>query len=263
MLNALKRSWLTYFLIVVYLPIYAWYIYIQLNGIDNNYLFNWSYGFIGLVSSIYGFTLALRKWGGFKSTMGKLLIFLSLGLFSQWVGLQIWTYYNLVAKTEVPYPSLADVGYFGLVPAYIVAAVLLGKVAGVRFSLSGLKAKLLIVSMPLIALGVAFSLFVRDVGFTDTSPMQLFFDLAYPIGEIIPVTMALVVLMLTTGIMGGKMRGRLQLIVLAFGFQFLTEYLFLYQSGTGAYVNGGIVDLMYATSHLIMGVTLAAFSRID
>ena len=62
MLNAIKKSWLTYFLLVFYLAIYAWYIYIQLNSLENNYLFNWSYGFIGLVSSIYGFGIAFKKW---------------------------------------------------------------------------------------------------------------------------------------------------------------------------------------------------------
>jgi len=263
MFNALKKSWLTYFLLVYFVLIYAWYMVIQFTGSENNYLFNWSYGIIGLVASIYGVVIAVKKWGGFKSSLGKLLIFLSIGLFSQWIGLQIWTYYNLVAKQEVPYPSFADIGYFGLVPAYIIAALLLAKVCGARFSLRSAKGKLLVFTLPIISLSVAFFLFVRDVGFQDTTPIKLFFDLAYPIGEIIPPTIALVVLILTTGIMGGKMRSRIQLIVIAFMFQFFTEYLFLYQSGTGTYVNGGISDLCYATSYLIMGLTLASFSRID
>lgn len=263
MLQALKKSRLTYFIIVAYLAILAWWFVIRSNHTENNYLFNWSYGLIALTSGVYGICIAYKKWGGAKSVLGKLIIFLGIGLLAQWVGLQIWTYYNMIAKVEVPYPSWADLGYFGLVPAYVVAALCLGRVSGARFSIKSLKSKFIIVLLPVISLGASFLLFLNKVGFADSSPLKVFFDLAYPIGEIIPVTIALAVLLMTTDIMGGKMRSRLQLLVFAFGFQFITEYFFLYQSGVGTYVNGGLSDLLYATSYAIMGLTLASFSRLE
>lgn len=263
MLRALKSSWLTYFLLGYYALIYTWFMFNQFNGSENNYLFNWAYGFLGLTSAVYGITIAYKKWGGFRSSLGKLLIFLSLGLFSQWVGLQIWTYYNVVAQQEVPYPSLADIGYFGLVPMYIIAAFLLAKVAGAKFSLKSVRGKVLVVMLPIISLSAAFFLFVRDVGFEGSGPLKLFFDIGYPIGDIIPVTIALTVLLMTAGLIGGKMKSRMILIVIAFFAQFVTDYMFLYQTGVGTYVNGGIVDLMYASSYMVMGLTLASFSRID
>ena len=263
MYNALKKSKLTYFILSFYLVIFAWWVYIATNNIENNYLFNWSYGILALVSGIYAIVIAKKHWGGSKSSLGKLLIFLGVGLLGQWLGLQVWTYYNVIAKVEVPYPSIADVGYFLLVPAYIIAATMLFKVSGARFTAKSLKSKFILVALPIVSLTVAFGLFVKDVGFTDSTPVRVFFDLAYPIGEIIPVTIALSVLLMTTGILGGKMRSRIQFVVFAFAFQFLTEYFFLYQSGTGTYVNGGISDLLYATSYAIMGLALVSFSRIE
>lgn len=263
MFNVLKKSWLTYFVVIAYLVILGWYFVIRSSGSENNYLFNWSYGLIALVSAIYAWRIATKYWGGLKSTMGKLIIFLGVGLFAQWVGLQIWTYYNVIAKVEVPYPSLADIGYFGLVPAYGVAALMLSKVTGVRFSLRSLSGRIVILLIPLVALAAAFFLFVRDVGFEDSSPLRIFFDLAYPIGEIIPAAIALVVLLLTGGIMGGRMRSRMFMLILAFSVQFFTEYFFLYQSGQGTYINGGTADLFYATSYAVMGLSIAALSKIE
>ncbi len=263
MLNAIKKSWLTYFVVIAYVAIFVWWMIIRSNNTENNYLFNWSYGLIALTSAIYGMYVAKTRWGGKRSALGKLLIFLGIGLLAQWIGLQIWTYYNVIAKVEVPYPSWADVGYFGLVPAYVVAALLLAKVTGARYSLKSLKGKLIVFVIPVVSLIAAYLLFVNKVGFADSSALKVFFDLAYPLGEIIPVTIALAVLLMTTDLLGGKMRSRIQLLVFAFAFQFITEYFFLYQTGVGTYVNGGISDLLYATSYAIMGLTLASFSRIE
>lgn len=263
MFNILKKSWLTYFIIVAYLAILVWYLSIRSSGSENNYLFNWSYGLIALVSALYSWRIATKYWGGLKSTMGKLIILLGVGLFSQWIGLQIWTYYNVIAKVEVPYPSLADIGYFGLVPAYVFAALMLSKVTGVRFSLRSLRGKLIILAIPVASLAAAFFLFVRNVGFEDSTPLRIFFDLAYPIGEIIPAAIALVILLLTTNIMGGRMRPRVLMLILAFSVQFFTEYFFLYQSGQGTYINGGAADLLYATSYAVMGLSLVSLSKIE
>ncbi len=130
MLQAIKKSRLTLFVLIAYVAILVWWIILRMHHTDNNYLFNWSYGVIALVSSLYAFYVAKKRWGGFGSVFGKLIIFLGIGLLAQWFGLQIWTYYNLIAKVEVPYPSWADLGYFGLVPAYFVAALYLGKISG-------------------------------------------------------------------------------------------------------------------------------------
>jgi hypothetical protein len=250
-----------YWILFIYWCILLWWIKLQLYpNVDQAYLFNWSYGLIALGGAIYGIRISITKWGGWNSVIGRGLIFLSLGLLGQWFGLQIWTYYNVVAKVEVPYPSLADVGYFALIPAYTVAAIMFAKASGTQFSLKTVKGKIQAVIIPLIFLGIAYGLFLKDVGFDTSNLVKLFLDLGYPLGEIIPVVIALVTLVLSRKLLGGTMSHRIFYLIAAFSFQFITEYAFIYTSGKNIYVNGGINDLMYATSYTIMAVGLISFS---
>ena len=62
---------------------------------------------IPFVGSIIGFSNA-KKWGAFKSSVGRAITFLSLGTLTWAIGMLIWNYYIFLAQVEVPYPSLAD-----------------------------------------------------------------------------------------------------------------------------------------------------------
>lgn len=224
------------------------------------YLFNWSYGLIALGGAFYGIKIALTKWGGWSSVIGRGLILLSLGLIGQWFGLQIWTYYNIIAMVEVPYPSLADLGYFSLIPAYTFGALMFAKASGAQFSLNTVRGKIQAVIIPLAFLILSYILFLKDIGFDTSNIIKLLLDFGYPLGEIIPVVIALVTLTLSRKLLGGTMSHRIFYLIAAFSFQFLTEYAFLYAAGAGTYVNGGINDLLYATSYIIMSIGLIAFS---
>ncbi|MBI2008161.1 hypothetical protein HYS82_00715 [Candidatus Amesbacteria bacterium] len=133
--------------------ILLWWLKIRFTGkeIDvENYLFNFSYIVFNLLGGIGALIIAHRKWGGFKSAIGKGISFLGLGLLGQGFGLLIWTYYNLVLQVEIPYPSLADIGYFALIPFYTLAMVNFAKASGVKFALRTLRGKLLVVLIPLV-----------------------------------------------------------------------------------------------------------------
>ncbi len=195
--------------------------------------------------------------------IGKGLIFIPLGLLGQWFGLQIWTYYNVIAKVEVPYPSLADFGYFALVPCYTIGALMFAKAAGAKFSLRTTTGRILAIIIPFIMLSMAYILFVKDIGFDTSNLIKTFFDFGYPLGEIIPVTIAMFTLSLSRNFLGGKMRTRILYLVFAFSFQFVTEYAFLYAAGANKYTNGGINDLLYATSYFIMSFGLISFKNYD
>lgn len=262
MLAAIFKSKFSYWILFLYFFILGWWIKIQLSGVtgtDEAYLFNWSYGLIGLSATIYGLIVAFSKWGGWESIIGKGLIFLSFGLFGQWFGLQIWTYYNILAKVEVPYPSLADIGYFALIPFYTLAALMFAIAAGAKFSLRTSGGKLYALLIPLIALAIVYWLFLKDIGFNGSDPIKTFLDFGYPLGEILPVSIALFTLTLSKSLLGGTMKSRILFLVGAFFFQFLTEYLFLYAAGVGTYVNGGWNDLLYATSYTIMALGIVSF----
>jgi len=264
--NLLKNKF-TYLVGGYYLLILTWWLSIQLEidsiFVINTYLFNWSYGLIALFGFFYGLYIAYTKWGGNKSLLGMAIIYLALGLLGQWFGLQVWTYYNVIAKVEVPYPSLADVGYFALIPAYTYAAFLFARVAGARFSLKTLHGKALVLIIPIVTLSISYFLFLRDIGFDSGNLVETFFNFGYPLGEIIPAAISIFTLYLCKGLLGGRMKHKIIFLICAFFFQFITEYTFLYQFGKGIYTNAGVVDLMYATSYFIMVLVLIVYSNYD
>jgi hypothetical protein len=104
--------------------------------------FGATYGVVALIGAVTGI-LASRKWGGYKTVVGRALLFYSLGLLAQEAGQIIYTYYIYGAKIQIPYPSWGDLAYFGSVILYIYATVLLAKSVGVRFSLKTKRYKLL------------------------------------------------------------------------------------------------------------------------
>ena len=103
----------------------------------------------------------------------------------------------------------------------------------------------------------------RNIGFDIKNPIKTFFDFGYPLGEIIPVSIALFTLSLSRKLLGGKMKSRIIYLAFAFFFQFITEYAFLFTAGNNTYYNGGFNDLLYATSYTIMTLGLISFRSYE
>lgn len=263
MFDVVKSSKVTYIVTALYLIIIGWWILLQNGHGGDPHKFNWSYGLIALVGSLFAWYVAFRQWGGFKSVFGRLIFFLGLGLFSEWFGLQIWTYYNVIKHVEVPYPSWADVGYFGIIPAYSYASWMLAKSCALKLSAKKIQAKLIILIVPIVMLGLAYSLFLKDVGFKDQTFLTNFLNIGYPAGDVIAPTVAIITALLVTSVLGGLMKTRILFLIFAFLVQFGTDYLFLYQSGAGTYKNGGVSDLLYATSYFIMSLAIISLSKIE
>lgn len=263
MIKTIFDSKITYLIIFLYFIVLLWWFYLQTNSLLNTnqaYLFNWFYGFIPLLGAIIGIYISFKKWGGIHSVVGRGLLVLALGLLGQWFGLQVWTYYNLILHIEVPYPSLADFGYFFLIPAYTYAAWMFAVAAGARISLKTLTGKFVAVIIPIIMLSLGYLLFIRDIGFGGNSIIRIFFDIGYPLGEVLPISIAIFTLTMTNSLLGGAMRSRILYLIFAFTIQFLTEYLFLYMVGTNSYQNGGFNDILYATSYTVMSIGLITFN---
>lgn len=251
---------------VYFLLLFLWWLKIYGGGQEvgsENYLFNLSYFFFNLGGGLGGLFIAQRKWGGFSSAVGRGLSFLSLGLLGQGFGLLIWTYYNLVLKVEVPYPSLADIGYFSLIPFYSIAMFNFAKASGAKFALRTLSGRLQVILIPLVMLFVSYTLFLKDVGVDFANPLKTFLDFGYPLGEAFSVSLGLLTFSLSRGLLGGKMKSRILFVIVALVFQYITEFTFLYTAGLELYYNASFVDLMYATAYFLMTLGLLSFARID
>ena len=52
------------------------------------------------------------------------------------------------------------------------------------------------------------------------------------------------------------MRGTILFFIFALAAQYVSDYTFLFQSMRGSFVGGGIVDVMYFVSYVIMSISL-------
>src|ERR1035438_10224201 len=120
-MNILKNKLQT-FATLVFLGFFVWWISFQHVVTKLGLSVQWfgsTYAFLALMGAIVGF-VAARKWGGFKTILGKALMFFSIGLLAQAAGQLIGDYYVVWAhQSTIPYPSWDDVAYFGSILFYI------------------------------------------------------------------------------------------------------------------------------------------------
>ncbi len=224
---------------------------------ENQYLiFGAVYGtIITLFVSLFGFSTA-KYWGGMKSIMGKAIFFLSAGVFAQFLGQLVFSFYNIILGVEVPYPSLADIGYFGNIPLYVLGIIYLAQASGLKLSLKSFGSKLQAVFIPIIMIAISYTLFLREYDFASSDLLTMVLDFGYPIGQGLYLSIALVTYSLSVKTLGGIMRSRIVFILAAFVMQYLADFNFLYQHLVGTWYNGGYGDYLYLIAYVFMGIGL-------
>ncbi len=262
MLDSVKKDRVLQLVIVFYVLLFIWWILIFLGGTKTatvNYLFGGVYGSFALVAAFIGLKTS-RMWGGTKSVFGKAVICFALGLFLQAFGQYVFWVYNFFLKIEIPYPSIADIGYFGSIPFYIYGTVLLARASGVNLSLKKTAGKLQVIIIPIVILGISFFLFLNKYEFNIDQPLKTFLDYGYPIGQAIYVSLALLTYSLSRGTLGGIMKSRVLFFLIALGCQYLADFSFLLFQDQ--YYNASFIDLIYMTAYFLMAIALLELRNV-
>lgn len=237
-----------------------WWVMLQSSAESATYLhdlFSDTYGIAALIGGCIGYFISL-KWGGWKSKMGRATMMFSFGLFAQAFGQFVYTYYFLFLGVEVPYPSIGDIGYFGSIPLYIYGLILLADASGVNFTLRRIRNQVWAVLLPLAILSFSYAIFLHDYTVDLSDPLLLILDFGYPLGQALYVAFALLIYLLSRNILGGLMRDRILLILVALFIQYLADYTFLLQVINETWTAAGINDYIYLVSYFTM--TLALFN---
>ncbi len=229
--------------------------------LPQNLIWAASYQSLAIFGAIVGLYIS-QKWGGFSSIIGRAILFFSLGLVAQIFGQTVFSYYNLILKIEVPYPSLADIGYFGSIPLYVYGVILLGRASGVKVSLKSINSKIQAVLIPAVILGASYWAFLKGYEFDWTSPLRIFLDFGYPLGQAIYVSLALLVFLLSHGVLGGMMKPKILSILVALVIQYIADYNFLYQALHQTWINGGYGDLIYLVAYFAMALGLISLGSV-
>src|ERR1700730_4652755 len=164
----------------------------------------------------------------------------------------IWTYYELVKRKQVPFPSFADLGYLGVVPFAVTGAVFLPSAATRATSLLRTLLDGLLIAGSLFIISWATVLGVVYRAGSDSLVAQLI-GLAYPAGDIVIGT---IVLILASR---APRANRLPFLLLAGGLiaNLLADSGFAYLTTANLYGTGNPIDTGWLAGYLL--IAIAAF----
>jgi hypothetical protein len=247
-------------LIIVFCILIVYWILLNYSGFGTPFwydFYSFSFGLISFTGGILGFFIS-KSWGLFKSSIGRAVFFLSLGLFSWGMGSNIWSYYNFFLNNPAPYPSLADLGYMPAYGFWTIGMIYLPHAIGGKFGFLRRYGKLAALFIPILVLSFSYFLLVfiskSNILFTPiTSLTKLFFDIAYPASDAIILTTALI-LGTSFQFFGGKYKLAIYSLLLGFCFQYIADFLFTYAIAAGIYHNGYFGDLIFT-----IGLSLITF----
>src|SRR5258708_3100494 len=224
------------------------------------YIFAFVEGVIPFAGAFIGFKKA-KQWGLFKSSMGKAVFYLSLGLLVWAIGELIWSYYTFFLYPNVPYPSCADASFNLNYPCFGLGVHLLGQATGVKFALRKAGGKLFLVALPIAIFALSwYVLVVIARGGSITSgggTLKVFFDIAYPMGDVIILTMAFLIYGLTFRYLGGRYKWPILITILGILIQYFADFGFSYTTTISTYYNGSAIDLLFALSMAIISFGIA------
>lgn len=245
--------------IIFFLVLLLWWAFLQYLGITNsplNYLFALFYGILPLLGGFYTLIKSIKL----KDSINKTVFYLSLGLIAWGVGEIIWSYYNFILNIEVPYPSVADLAYILSYPLWFVALIYLAKSVGLELSLKSrfIKTIFFVFSFVIVLVAVYLVLFRGSLDYTNLSGdyTKLFFDISYPVWDVILLVLALIINVLSLGTIRGKLSAAVTIITVSLMFYFLADLGFTYQSTVNTFFNGNYIDLFYMIT--VSLITIAA-----
>lgn len=259
-LKELWRSNFTRILLILFIFNTFWYARIQLNQLQNSFE-SYMWGQFYSIIPLSGFMYYIHIWK--KSSRKKfengnrwqrVMKYFAIGLFSQWVGLTVWTYYNLTG-TQVPYPSIADIGYLSTAYFYLLASknIFTANFFETEVVIDDKKSYLF--AIPLIVLFSFCVNYLYTFNLSLGEQVKILLDFAYPLLEAAGIFVVLCGMVFSNL----KNRGILQrngLLLFALTSHFITEYLFVLSVQTNNYFNGGYNDFLYMTSYILMCLSL-------
>lgn len=253
-------------LIAVSILILGWAI-LHILGLKTsiwNYLFCFSYGLIPLGAGLFGFRIT-RQWEGFHTLLGRAIFFIALGLVSWGLGNLYWSYANFFLHIAVPYPSFADTGYIVAIPCWLTGIILLSRAIGAIYGLRRKRGKLLFGLIPLLIFIISYYLLVIVArhGVLSTNIheyLKLFFDLAYPTGDITILSSALIIIGLSASYLGGQFARSIIILLAGFIIMYAADFSFSYTTTLNTYYNANIADLLFTIALSCMSFGLLGFS---
>ena len=228
-----------------------------------NYFFSFLMGLLPFFGGIVAMMRA-RDWTSMKGYVSRGVFFLGLGLFCWGCGELIWSYYNFFTGVSAPYPSFADLGFAPSVFFYCIGAVYLARAAGADLGLRRRFATLFMVVVPVIMFFFSYYFLVTVARqgvllSSSDSPLKNFFDIAYPIGDFISLTAAVVISGLSFRFIMSEYRIAIFSILSGLAVMFVADSIFSYTTSLATYFNGDLGDIIFTIALFLLTFGVLGF----
>lgn len=223
----------------------------------------WWQAFMAAAAILYGILgiSTAKHWGGLKSSVGKSVLFISLGVIMWGVGQAGWTYFVIKDPAQQSPPSdLVSILYFTSIPLWAYGIFKLSKASGARYGLRSLKAKVAVLLMTVLTLVISYIVLVNvargGTAYFHQTFDVIFFDLGYAAGDAINLILALAIYGLSWKLLGGRFKIPISVILLGFALIYMADFWFSFRDGKGLYYNGDWTDLLYLMMAATFGLGL-------
>lgn len=217
-----------------------------------------------LLGGIFGL-LNAQRWGGMTSVLGRALYGLSCGLIAWAGGMVIWNYYLFFTTIEVPYPSLADAVFILSWPLWTYGIYQLSKATGVKFALREWSGKAMLLVIPftvgLISYYLVFNVAREATMDWSGGILKLFFDVFYPLGDIVIATITVLIFVLSRRFLGGIYKKAVLVLLAGFMLNYISDIMFSYTTTRETYFNGHMVDFLFTTTMFVLSIALSMFDQ--
>lgn len=208
-----------------------------------------------------------KVWGGLKSALGRAVFFIGLGLFFWGSGETIWSYYNFFLGESAPYPSLADLGFAPSIFFYGLGAIYLSKATGAKYGLKNTFAKIFVALTPLVLLAICYWVLVVVARGgvlvpPEETPLKIVLDIAYPLGDFLALTIAVIVSGLSFKYFGGRFVFDVIAILLGLAVMTIADAVFSYTTTLGTFYNGQFGDLLLTTGLYLLTFGVLGFTFV-
>lgn len=253
------------FLCSFYIVLTLWSLAIYLDGSKTSYsntIFGGTYALLPIAGGLFGINSS-NRWGGKKSSMGRALHYLSLGLMSWGFGNIIWAFYAIVLRVDVPYPSFADVPYMTSWPLWGIGIHHLSKASGINFQLKKKLSIIPLVSLPIIMIIFSYYLIIliaRGGSVVNTGDLtKAFFDLGYPFLDAVLVAEIFLTFGFTFKQVQKKYRAPLSFLLVGILINYIADFVFSYSTTNGTFYDGSWMDMLFPTAMCLIGVAVNSF----
>src|SRR5207245_10693809 len=175
---------------------------------------------------------------------------LAMSAASWTIGEAIWSWYEVFQGIAVPFPSAADTGFLLAIP-FAIAGVLTFTTAPRRLATRG-EAVLAGVIVALSLLFVAWALGLRTVYDQSQQPVPAtLIGLAYPVGDIVVITVLLIALRRASK----EQFGRMLILIAGLASIAVSDSTFTYLTANGTYgAIGSVLDIGWVTGYLLVAL---------